>query len=64
MKLLVSLWPSAQTRKNGRSAIESVELGMADMMVGAHICLLHQHRFNGPSQEPASNANGASTRLA
>ena len=46
MKSSVMLWPSAHMRKSGRSAIESVDLGTADMMVGPHTCLLHQHQLN------------------
>ncbi len=33
MKSLVTLWPLGHTRKSGRSVIESVDLGTADMMV-------------------------------
>ena len=39
MKSSVMLWPSAHMRKSGRSAIESVDPGTADMMVGPHTCL-------------------------
>lgn len=46
MKSLVTLWPSAHMRKNGKSVIELVELGTAATMVGFHTCLLHQHRPN------------------
>ena len=46
MRSLVALWPSAQMRKNGRSAIEWVDLGTAAMMVRIHICFVHQHWLN------------------
>lgn len=43
MKSSVTSWPLARTRKSGRLAIESVELGTVDTTVEAHTSSLHQH---------------------